>query len=91
MSIFNETESNVMVYARAFPVTFARASGEFIYDTKGKKYLDKVALLLKKSPGPPWQSITAPWKFKFTTAVVEESRVELTKVQRIPGLAWNQL
>lgn len=43
MSIFNETESNVMVYARAFPVTFARASGEFIYDTKGKKYLDFLA------------------------------------------------
>ena len=43
MSIFQETESNVMVYARSFPVTFTRASGEFLYDQSGEKYLDFLA------------------------------------------------
>jgi diaminobutyrate-2-oxoglutarate transaminase len=43
MSIFHETESNVMVYARAFPVTFTRASGAFIYDEDGQAYLDFLA------------------------------------------------
>lgn len=43
MSIFQETESNVMVYARSFPVTFTRASGEFLYDDNGEQYLDFLA------------------------------------------------
>lgn len=43
MSIFQETESNVMVYARSFPVTFTRASGEFLFDQQGEKYLDFLA------------------------------------------------
>lgn len=43
MSIFEQTESNVMVYARSFPVTFTRASGEFLFDQQGEKYLDFLA------------------------------------------------
>lgn len=43
MSIFRETESNVMVYARSFPVTFAKASGDFLYDQDGNRYLDFLA------------------------------------------------
>lgn len=43
MSIFQESESNVMVYARSFPVTFNKAQGDFIYDDEGKPYLDFLA------------------------------------------------
>lgn len=43
MSIFRETESNVMVYARSFPVTFSKAQGEFLFDDAGEQYLDFLA------------------------------------------------
>ncbi len=43
MSIFAEAESNVMVYARSFPVTFTKAKGEFLYDEAGNRYLDFLA------------------------------------------------
>lgn len=43
MSIFQETESNVMVYARSFPVTFKQAQGEFLIDEHGNKYIDFLA------------------------------------------------
>ena len=43
MSIFQETESNVMVYARSFPVTFKQARGEFLIDDNGVHYLDFLA------------------------------------------------
>lgn len=43
MSIFQETESNVMVYARSFPVTFTRASGDYLYAENGEQYLDFLA------------------------------------------------
>lgn len=43
MSIFHETESNVMVYARSFPVTFTKAKGEFLFDQEGNRYLDFLA------------------------------------------------
>ncbi len=43
MTIFQETESNVMVYARSFPVTFTKASGDFLYDQDGNRYLDFLA------------------------------------------------
>ncbi len=43
MSIFSETESNVMVYARSFPVTFSKAQGEHLYDDQGNQYLDFLA------------------------------------------------
>lgn len=41
--IFNEIESEVQSYARAFPVVFERAKGSYLYDTKGKAYLDFLA------------------------------------------------
>lgn len=43
MSIFQDTESNVMVYARSFPVTFKQAQGEFLIDEHGNKYIDFLA------------------------------------------------
>lgn len=43
MSIFQETESNVMVYARSFPVTFKQARGEFLIDDAGTEYIDFLA------------------------------------------------
>jgi len=41
--IFNEIESEVQSYARAFPVVFERAKGAYLYDTEGKAYLDFLA------------------------------------------------
>lgn len=43
MSIFQEAESNVMVYARSFPVTFTQARGECLFDESGERYLDFLA------------------------------------------------
>lgn len=43
MSIFHETESNVMVYARSFPVTFKQARGEFLIDENDTHYIDFLA------------------------------------------------
>lgn len=40
MKIFEEIESEVQSYARAFPRLFHKAQGEFLYDTDGNKYLD---------------------------------------------------
>ena len=41
--IFDELESEVQSYARAFPVTFNRAKGSWLYDQEGKGYLDFLA------------------------------------------------
>jgi len=40
MKIFDELESEVRSYARAFPRVFNRASGEYLYDNDGKEFLD---------------------------------------------------
>lgn len=40
MDIFQEMESAVQSYARAFPVVFNRATGSYLYDEAGKPYLD---------------------------------------------------
>ncbi|MDH7942239.1 diaminobutyrate--2-oxoglutarate transaminase [Pseudohongiella sp. SYSU M77423] len=42
-NIFNDIESEVQSYARAFPVIFERAKGSYLYDTDGKAYLDFLA------------------------------------------------
>lgn len=43
MKIFEEIESEVQSYARAFPRVFHRAKGEFLYDDEGNEYLDFLA------------------------------------------------
>ncbi|MCB1687462.1 MAG: diaminobutyrate--2-oxoglutarate transaminase [Halioglobus sp.] len=43
MKIFEEIESEVQSYARAFPRVFNRAQGEFLYDEDGNQYLDFLA------------------------------------------------
>lgn len=43
MKIFEELESEVRSYARAFPRVFDRATGEFLYDSDGHQYLDFLA------------------------------------------------
>lgn len=43
MKIFDEIESEVQSYARAFPRVFNKAQGEFMYDTEGNRYLDFLA------------------------------------------------
>ena len=40
MSIFEQVESEVRSYCRAFPVVFDRSSGCFMYDENGNEYLD---------------------------------------------------
>ena len=40
MKIFQEMESAVQSYARAFPVVFNRAAGSYLYDEEVKAYLD---------------------------------------------------
>jgi len=41
--IFEDRESEVQSYARAFPVIFDRALGSYLYDVDGKAYLDFLA------------------------------------------------
>ncbi|MFV0476606.1 MAG: diaminobutyrate--2-oxoglutarate transaminase [Parahaliea sp.] len=43
MKIFEEVESEVQSYARAFPRIFHRAQGEFLYDEEGRQYIDFLA------------------------------------------------
>jgi diaminobutyrate-2-oxoglutarate transaminase len=43
MKIFEEIESEVQSYARAFPRVFNCAEGEYIYDQEGNQYLDFLA------------------------------------------------
>ncbi|GIX30687.1 MAG: diaminobutyrate--2-oxoglutarate transaminase [Porticoccaceae bacterium] len=43
MKIFEELESEVRSYARAFPRLFCRAKGEWMYDQEGNAYLDFLA------------------------------------------------
>jgi len=43
MSVFDQCESNVQVYARSFPVVFERALGATLYDDSGRGYLDFLA------------------------------------------------
>ncbi|MFV0278335.1 MAG: diaminobutyrate--2-oxoglutarate transaminase [Parahaliea sp.] len=43
MRIFEEVESEVQSYARAFPRVFNRAQGEFLYDEEGREYIDFLA------------------------------------------------
>ncbi|MGI1678056.1 MAG: diaminobutyrate--2-oxoglutarate transaminase [Cellvibrionaceae bacterium] len=40
MKIFEEIESEVQSYARAFPRVFNKAQGEYLYDNDGNQYLD---------------------------------------------------
>lgn len=40
MTIFDQMESKVQSYARSFPRVFNKARGEFIFDERGKAYLD---------------------------------------------------
>lgn len=40
MKIFEEIESEVQSYARAFPRVFNKAQGEYLYDEEGNRYLD---------------------------------------------------
>ncbi|MDH5679523.1 MAG: diaminobutyrate--2-oxoglutarate transaminase [Nitrospinota bacterium] len=40
LNVFKEKESNIRSYCRSFPILFNRAKGAFLYDDKGKKYLD---------------------------------------------------
>ncbi|MFD1009571.1 MULTISPECIES: diaminobutyrate--2-oxoglutarate transaminase [Oceanisphaera] len=42
-NIFDVMESTVQTYARSFPVTFNKAQGVWLYDDKGKRYLDFLA------------------------------------------------
>lgn len=43
MKIFDEIESEVQSYARAFPRVFHKAQGEYLYDEDGNQYLDFLA------------------------------------------------
>ena len=43
MKIFDEIESEVQSYARAFPRVFHKAKGEFLFDQEGNQYLDFLA------------------------------------------------
>lgn len=43
MTVFDEIESQVQSYARAFPCVFHRAQGEFLFDQNGNRYLDFLA------------------------------------------------
>lgn len=43
MNIFEEIESEVQSYARAFPRVFHKAQGEYLYDEDGNQFLDFLA------------------------------------------------
>ena len=40
MQIFEQVESQVRSYIRAFPTVFATAKGATLYDEQGKAYID---------------------------------------------------
>lgn len=40
LSVFERHESNVRSYCRDFPVVFERASGHYLWDTSGRRYVD---------------------------------------------------
>jgi diaminobutyrate-2-oxoglutarate transaminase len=40
VSVFDHLESNVRSYCRSFPAVFDRASGPYLYDANGRKYVD---------------------------------------------------
>lgn len=40
MSVFDRLESNVRSYCRSFPAVFDRASGPYLYDVDGRRYID---------------------------------------------------
>jgi diaminobutyrate-2-oxoglutarate transaminase len=40
MNIFQRRESEVRSYVRSFPVVFERASGSFLFDREGRRYID---------------------------------------------------
>ncbi len=40
MDVIERLESNVRSYCRSFPVVFDRASGPYVYDAAGRRYLD---------------------------------------------------
>lgn len=40
LSVFDRLESEVRSYCRAFPTIFDKARGAFLYDEKGKEYID---------------------------------------------------
>lgn len=43
MTIFEQIESSVQSYARAFPRVFNKAQGEFLFDEQGRRYIDFLA------------------------------------------------
>jgi diaminobutyrate-2-oxoglutarate transaminase len=43
MQIFEQVESQVRSYSRAFPTVFTRAKGAMLYDEQGKAYIDLFA------------------------------------------------
>lgn len=43
MKIFSDLESEVQSYSRSFPVVFERSQKEFMWDVKGRRYLDFLA------------------------------------------------
>lgn len=43
MTVFQQMESEVRSYSRAFPVVFHQARGSYLYDEQGKAYLDFLA------------------------------------------------
>jgi diaminobutyrate-2-oxoglutarate transaminase len=40
LTIFDRVESNVRSYCRSFPVIFDRATGSYLYDVSGRRYVD---------------------------------------------------
>ena len=43
MNVFEKTENFVMKTYNRFPVVFVKGRGSWLYDDKGKKYLDMLA------------------------------------------------
>ena len=43
IAVFDRIESEVMSYARSFPVLFSKAKGAYLYDENGQPYLDFLA------------------------------------------------
>ena len=43
MNVFDRLESSVCSYARSFPVTFGKAQGATLWDTRGRAYIDFLA------------------------------------------------
>ena len=89
MNIFEEIESEVRSYARAFPRLFDKAQGELIYDDDGNEYTEIVEVssnagwssLADRNPGPFAGLFVNEWD-SWDQEILRKSKKRIKKMFR---------